>query len=273
VTHQVVLSLFPGIGLLDRAFEAEGFCVVRGPDLLWGGDIRKFHAPPLVFDGVIGGPPCPDFSKLRRSPPTGYGREMIEEYFRVVRDCQPRWWLLENVPGVPTINFLGVPAQRIDVRGTEVGLRQRRLRHFQFASRDRAPLIVRRRDTPAAVERACVASEGRLSGGAKEDRGGRSRRGWREFCDLMGFEAIDMPGMSVEARYRAVGNGVPLPMGRLIAAAIRDHPDNYGDRPVTLCKCGCAREVEGKQIFALAACRKRMERRRRAFSPMFVDVV
>lgn len=33
----LVLSLFPGIGLLDMAFEEEGFTVVRGPDLLWGG--------------------------------------------------------------------------------------------------------------------------------------------------------------------------------------------------------------------------------------------
>lgn len=33
----LVLSIFPGIGLLDRAFEEEGFCIVRGPDLLWGG--------------------------------------------------------------------------------------------------------------------------------------------------------------------------------------------------------------------------------------------
>lgn len=33
----LVLSLFPGIGLLDLAFELESFCVVRGPDLLWGG--------------------------------------------------------------------------------------------------------------------------------------------------------------------------------------------------------------------------------------------
>jgi DNA (cytosine-5)-methyltransferase 1 len=36
---QLVLSLFPGIGMLDSAFEQEGFCVVRGPDVLWGGDI------------------------------------------------------------------------------------------------------------------------------------------------------------------------------------------------------------------------------------------
>lgn len=39
--QQLVLSLFPGIGLLDMAFEQEGFCVVRGPDVLWGGDVRK----------------------------------------------------------------------------------------------------------------------------------------------------------------------------------------------------------------------------------------
>jgi hypothetical protein len=28
---KMVLSLFPGVGLLDRAFEDCGFCVVRGP--------------------------------------------------------------------------------------------------------------------------------------------------------------------------------------------------------------------------------------------------
>ena len=37
----LVLSIFPGIGLLDMAFEEEGFCIVRGPDLLWGGKRKK----------------------------------------------------------------------------------------------------------------------------------------------------------------------------------------------------------------------------------------
>lgn len=35
--NNLILSLFPGIGLLDRAFEEIGYTVVRGPDLLWGG--------------------------------------------------------------------------------------------------------------------------------------------------------------------------------------------------------------------------------------------
>ncbi len=30
--NQLVLSLFPGLDLFGKGFEAEGFCVVRGPD-------------------------------------------------------------------------------------------------------------------------------------------------------------------------------------------------------------------------------------------------
>jgi len=60
-----VFSLFSGIGLLDLAFEESGFMVVRGPDLLWGDDIRDFHPQPGHFGGIIGGPPCQAFSRLR----------------------------------------------------------------------------------------------------------------------------------------------------------------------------------------------------------------
>lgn len=56
--NAVVLSLFPGIGLLDKAFEDAGFQVVRGPDLIWGGDVRRFHVNSNMFAGIIGGPPC-----------------------------------------------------------------------------------------------------------------------------------------------------------------------------------------------------------------------
>src|SRR5438105_11342189 len=103
--HQgkVVLSLFPGIGLLDMAFELEGFCVVRGPDLLWGGDIRRFHPPAGKFDGVIGGPPCQEWSPLRylvehhHGYSSKYGN-LIPEFGRVVEAARPSWFLMENVP-------------------------------------------------------------------------------------------------------------------------------------------------------------------------------
>src|SRR5438552_3935700 len=99
----LVLSLFPGIGLLDMAFEQEGFCVVRGPDLLWGGDVRRFHPPAGKFDGVIGGPPCQLFSglnNLARSQGTEF-QNLIPDFSRVVEEAAPLWFLMENVPGAP----------------------------------------------------------------------------------------------------------------------------------------------------------------------------
>ncbi len=68
LNNALILSLFPGIDLLGRAFEETGFCVVRGPDLITEGDIRSFSPPTSRFDGVIGGPPCQDYSRLNRSP-------------------------------------------------------------------------------------------------------------------------------------------------------------------------------------------------------------
>ncbi|GAI10294.1 unnamed protein product, partial [marine sediment metagenome] len=83
----LILSIFPGIDLLGRAFEEEGYCVVRGPDPLWGGDIKSFHPPAEVFEGVIGGPPCQEWSILRfvhkgKHPKWG---NLIPEFERVVK--------------------------------------------------------------------------------------------------------------------------------------------------------------------------------------------
>jgi DNA (cytosine-5)-methyltransferase 1 len=96
----LVLSLFPGIGMLDMAFEEAGFCVVRGPDLLWGGDVRKFHAPAGRFDGVIGGPPCQfasAMSRLNAAQGRSLAENLIGEFERVVGEASPDWFAMENV--------------------------------------------------------------------------------------------------------------------------------------------------------------------------------
>jgi len=62
----LVLSLFPGIDLFGMAFEREGFCVVRGPDIIYGQDVVTWSAIPNRFDVVIGGPPCKTFSTAHR---------------------------------------------------------------------------------------------------------------------------------------------------------------------------------------------------------------
>jgi len=146
MAESVVLSVFPGIDLLGRAFEEAGFCVVRGPDVLWGGDIRSFQPPAGVFAGVIGGPPCQSFSRLvnliraqGREPRFG---NLIPEFERVVAEASPEWFLMENVPGAPTPTVEGYVVRSFllnnrwcpDERG--IGAEQNRERRISFGTGD-----------------------------------------------------------------------------------------------------------------------------------------
>jgi len=146
----LVLSLFPGIGLLDMAFEQEGFTIVRGPDVLWGGDIRRFHPPAGVFDGVIGGPPCQTFSRLAimtrfngHEPKFG---NLIPEFERYVQEAQPRWFLMENVRDapLPLVSGYALQTQLVNNRwfGDDLmGAEQNRKRRVSFGTADGRPLV------------------------------------------------------------------------------------------------------------------------------------
>lgn len=250
ILAQLVLSLFPGIDLLGRGFEAEGFCVVRGPDLLWGSRVEDFHALAGRFDGVIAGSPCQDFSAGRRIAPSGEGRRLLGEFVRVVDEALPAWWLLENVSRVSDVDVSGYAVQRLDLNARECGSLQRRLRHFQFGSRDGWVLVPARRATIGPSSPTCMASEGSSS----------RRRSWADFCELQGLPRdFDLPGWSLRAKYAAVGNGVHVEVARTLARAVLAAPLMRG---VRVCACGCGRRVSGRQLAATPACRKRMERRR-----------
>lgn len=138
MTAPLVLSLFPGIGLLDMAFEEEGFCVVRGPDLLWGGDVRRFHPPAGRFDGVIGGPPCQLFSIMKRLNPLAGEKHgnLIPEFERVVAEAAPVWFVMENVEGAPVPAVPGYAVRPELLRDVWVGGDTTRLRRVSFGTID-----------------------------------------------------------------------------------------------------------------------------------------
>jgi len=251
---RLVLSLFPGAGLLDRGFEQAGFCVVRGPDTVFGQRIEDFFPTCGHFCGVIGGPPCQDFSRARSRPPTGHGKRMLLQFARVVTETQPEWWLMENVPGVPDVHLPGYVTQRFNLYAVECGTWQKRNRAFQFGSRDGVLLCPRRTTRSHSGRRAnTVMASG-------------SRPKFSRLLKLQGLpDWFDLPGLSRTAKIRAVGNGVPVAMARIVAEAIRD-------RRVTdarLCACGCGRVLDGvaRQKTATAACRKRIERTRKGELP------
>lgn len=221
MSDPLVLSLFPGIGLLDHAFELEGFCVVRGPDLLWGGDVRTFHPPAGVFDGVIGGPPCQRFSPIGNVNRARWGDvsvapDLIPEFRRVVHEAQPRWWVMENSP------YAYEPfhqSHRLVLNNAWLGEQQARYRCFW----SNVPLHV---DVPALVPMD-AGSERTVSGaGAVDWQGSRAREAPRSLGDMLrlqGFppDMLDDCPFTVASAKQTVGNGVPLPMGRAIARAVR----------------------------------------------------
>lgn len=287
----LVLSLFPGIGLLDRAFEEEGFCIVRGPDVLWGGDIKRFHPPAGRFDGVIAGVPCQHWSPLVHMVRHTHGEsavaeDMFPEFQRVAGEARPTWFLTECSPfaPIPVVSGYGVTDLKLDNRwiGDGIGGVQRRKRRFCFGTAvHRVSLDVSAnlalfeafesetavtgdaRPVPVAVggsgkpkssrvldvspdlalfenlrqERAVIASgakEGEVirldKGNAKRPAerrqtlpGNLPRRSIEECCELQGLprDFLEDAPFTKEGKYQVIGNGVPLPMGRAIARAVK----------------------------------------------------
>jgi len=147
MTALLIASEFPGIDLLGMAFEQEmpEVCVMRGPDPIYGGDVRTHHLPVGVFWGVIGGPPCQAFSRMRHINPNA-GRKhgnLIPEFERLCAEAQPTWFLMENVRDAPAPTVPGYLVRSLLVNnrwlpGGEdgIGAEQHRERRFSFGTRD-----------------------------------------------------------------------------------------------------------------------------------------
>jgi len=256
------------------AFEEEGFCVVRGPDLLWGGDIKRFHPPAGVFGGVIGGPPCQAFSRLqalvahnRKKHPGKYKRaeNLIPEFERCIREAQPIWFLMENVIAAPLPEVGGYNVQEQLLNNRWVGGVQNRKRRFSFGWKYRGGEgyslnfvkqqiprfeIVTEALESAEWEPAVCASGGaapvpvKIGGSGKIKRTFTERhKATRKGASAMGFKTmaylrdalrlqglqesyLDSAPFTVAGKIKAVGNGVPLPMGRAVAKAVRKAMEN-----------------------------------------------
>ena len=237
-TSLLVLSLFPGIGLFDMAFEEEGFCVVRGPDVLWGGDVRRFHPPPGVFGGVIGGPPCQLFSALKRLNPRCGEKHgnLIPEFERVVLEAMPAWFCMENVRGAPQPNVAGFTISDVLVRDVHVGGETQRLRRFSFGTRNGRRLRVAFPALYASQAAPAVCSDARVTPvalrGSRKKKPGVScvssgngpRLSVNEMLRRQGAPSnlLDEAPFTDQGKRKVIGNGVPLAMGRSIARAVKE---------------------------------------------------
>ncbi|MCP4695300.1 MAG: DNA cytosine methyltransferase [Gammaproteobacteria bacterium] len=97
-----------------------------------GQDVRDWPLPPAgKFDGVIGGPPCQEFSNVRHIG-GGAARhpDMIGFFWRVVEQVKPRWAVMENL--TKTVRHPEIPddAAALFLRDWDCGGKTNRRRAF-----------------------------------------------------------------------------------------------------------------------------------------------
>jgi DNA (cytosine-5)-methyltransferase 1 len=248
----LILSLFPGLGLLDLGFIEQGWTVVRGPDIIYGSlhDIRDFHPPAGVFEGIIGGPPCQAHSRLAAVVRHRFGRvapDLIPEFARCVEEAQPEWFLMENVPSAPDPRIEGyaVHAFLLNNRWLVNSTPQNRLRKIWFGVKGKQKVDLRRWIEYTALE--AVEYEGAVlvNGQFRERRLSKkinkSMALVRKSLKLQGLpeDFFDPTPLTVEGKQLLLGNAVPLAMSRALAKAIRLYLNGGGNGQNALAGLSC----------------------------------
>lgn len=113
------LDLFCGLGGWSDGLALEGFDVL-GVEI--EPKIARLYKHPVIcadvktldaslfkgFDLIVGSPPCRDFSSIvrlwghtwKRKPDPQFGLKAINAFLKIIEDAEPKYWLMENVPGL-----------------------------------------------------------------------------------------------------------------------------------------------------------------------------
>lgn len=114
--ERVILDLCAGTGAWSEPYFRAGYdvrCVeLEVSAASFPYDVRTYVPPPNVW-GVLAAPPCTEFSIARNGHPDlerdfVEGMACVNACMRIILQCKPRWWALENPTG-KLGEFLGTP--------------------------------------------------------------------------------------------------------------------------------------------------------------------
>lgn len=107
---KIVLDLCGGTGSWSRPYQLAGYDVriITLPE----NDVR-YYTPPSNVYGILAAPPCTEFSVLNckaepRERNFTAGLEIVNACLKIIEQCSPVWWALENSRGYLR-NYLGSP--------------------------------------------------------------------------------------------------------------------------------------------------------------------
>ena len=143
---------------------------------------------------------------------------LVPEFERVVAEAEPDWFLMENVRDAPSPAVAGYRVSADLIDNNHLGNDQGRVRRFSFGSRSGAWFhVVRSADCP--VRRVAVTG-GNPSNNTKHPE---QQYTLAQMCELQGLPAdyLDDAPFTAHGKRKAIGNGVPLPMGRAVAKAVK----------------------------------------------------
>jgi DNA (cytosine-5)-methyltransferase 1 len=251
----VCVSLFSGCGGLDLGIEAAGFRVAVASDAdATCAETYKLNFPSVPYvvgkiggvstadlleaggllagdvDLLVGGPPCPSFSKSRfyrtekpRALEDPVAAETVGGYLRVLADVRPRAFLLENVKGLA----YGVHKEALDhIIRTAEGLGYSTTVHIVNAADYGTPQIRERCLVIGSLEGHIQAPKSTHS---KAPIAGEKLKRWVTAGDVL--SDLDTDAMAVDEGHYAGGQhnellkGIPPGENYLFYTEERGHPN------------------------------------------------
>ena len=155
-----VLDLFAGCGGLSKGFEHAGFSIIAANDILehasrtfirnhpetkfFLGDITNEkikkdiieYCKKVGCDVIIGGPPCQAYSMAGLRDPSDPRGKLFEDYVEIVKELQPKIFVMENVKGILTMK-----QDKDDLKKEEA----KELEELKEAEKERAELLLLRK--------------------------------------------------------------------------------------------------------------------------------
>lgn len=194
-----------------------------------------FHPPADVFEGIIGGPPCQQFSPLRfvqkhKDKSMKWGN-LIPEFERVISEAQPDWFLMENTKYAPLPVVQGYRVDGSLLNNRWLGVTpQNRIHRFSFGTRNGAKLLYDISVFEHIDWKPRVCANGSNRPDTPEH--GRNRlkyHGWktaaalRQSLILQGLpdNLLDDAPFTLAGKHGAIGNAVAWPMAQTLAKAVR----------------------------------------------------